>query len=212
MQQAAMVEGRRERKKRELRERIYESARQLFIRNGFEATTIEQITEAADVAQATFFNHFQNKQAVLSEMTGEVFDAMRAMVDEQLSRPVSAQERLRGFAESGAVQIEESRDLARDVLLELMSTRSRPGEAIPYLTRVHEPFAEIVRQGQANGEVRADLDPEFIAEMVVGAFNAAVTNWMNDAGYPLARRLREVAAFMGQAIATDRATTKKEAG
>ena len=36
---------------------------------GFEATTVEQIAAAADIAPATFFNHFQSKNALLGEMT-----------------------------------------------------------------------------------------------------------------------------------------------
>lgn len=66
-------EGRRERKRRELHERIYQTARRLFLERGLEATTVEQIAEAADIAQATFFNHFPSKQAVLREMASEVF-------------------------------------------------------------------------------------------------------------------------------------------
>ena len=65
----APIEGRRERKKRELRSRIYQTARTLFLSQGFEATTVEQIAAAADIAPATFFNHFQSKNALLGEMT-----------------------------------------------------------------------------------------------------------------------------------------------
>jgi AcrR family transcriptional regulator len=196
----AAVEGRRERKKRELRARIYETARQLFLAHGFEATTVEQIAEEADVAQATFFNHFQSKQAVLAEMTGEVFDRLQSLTDEQLARPASAQARILGFADGAATEVAQSRQLAHTVLLELMRTAARPGEVVPYLSRVHEPFRAIVREGQDRGEVRTDRDARFLAEMVVGAFNAAVTNWMNNAEYPLEKRLRETAAFIGEAL------------
>ena len=42
-------EGRRARRRRELRERVYEVSRELFQKHGFEATTVEQIAEAADI-------------------------------------------------------------------------------------------------------------------------------------------------------------------
>src|SRR4051812_19501557 len=89
------AEGRRERKKRELRSRIYATARELFVAQGFEATTVEQIAAAADVAPATFFNHFQSKNALLGEMTTEIFDHLEALVTQDLLRPGSAQERIR---------------------------------------------------------------------------------------------------------------------
>jgi AcrR family transcriptional regulator len=194
------VEGRRERKKRELRARIYETARQLFLEHGFEATTVAQIAEAADVAQGTFFNHFPSKQAVLAELTNEVSGYLQSMVDQQLARPVSALDRITGFADSVAKEVGQARALARDVLVELMRTSARPGEAYPYLARVRESFSAVLREGQETGDVRADLDATFLAEMVVGALHVGVTNWLVDPGYPLEERLLQTAAFIREAI------------
>ena len=53
--------GRRERKKAATRARIIEQATELFRRNGYQATTIEDITEAADVAPRTFYSYFDAK-------------------------------------------------------------------------------------------------------------------------------------------------------
>jgi len=196
----AAIEGRRERKKRELHARVYETARQLFLERGFEATTVAEIAEAADVAQGTFFNHFSSKQAVLGEITSEVSDHLRGMVDDQLARSVSALERITGFADSVASQLSHARGLARDVVLELMRTGARPGEAYPYLSGVHEPFTAVLREGQDRGEVRTDLDTVFLAEIVVGSLNVSVTHWLVDPDYPIEERLRETAAFLTEAI------------
>ncbi|MBW2377601.1 MAG: TetR/AcrR family transcriptional regulator, partial [Deltaproteobacteria bacterium] len=133
--------GRREARKTALREKIYETARELFLTHGFEATTITQIAEAADIAPATFFNHFTNKSAVLHEMTGEIAEHLHALVDQQLERPVSAQERIRGFADATASDIAAAEGLARDVLLELVRTQIRRHQVAPHLAPVYEPFA-----------------------------------------------------------------------
>ncbi|MFQ5698903.1 MAG: TetR/AcrR family transcriptional regulator [Myxococcota bacterium] len=198
--QASTSEGLRERKKRELRSRIYEAARSLFLERGFEASTVEEIARAADVSPATFFNYFPGKSAVLSEMTGEVFDRIQRLVRDQLERPVSAQERLQGFADSVAREIAGARGLARDVVLELMRISAPRDGAFPYASRVREPFATILREGQERGEVRRDLCAEFLADMVIGTLNMAITNWLHDPGFPLERWLRQSAAFMGEAI------------
>jgi len=198
---SAASEGRRERKKRELRERIYQTARMLFLERGFEATTVEQIAEAADVAQATFFNHFPGKNAVLAEMTREVSERVRELIAEQLPRRVSAQTKIRAFGERAGDEVEASLGVARDVLLELFRTSPRPGEAFAYVASAHAAFLGIVAEGQKRGEVRSDYDAGFLAEMVVGAFNAAAIQWMNDPRYPLAERLRRTGVFIGQAIA-----------
>ncbi|MBY5571417.1 TetR family transcriptional regulator [Rhizobium leguminosarum] len=59
------TEGRRERKRRQTRERIEQAAMTLFLQRGFEATTIEDITEAADVSKRSFFDYFPSKEEVV---------------------------------------------------------------------------------------------------------------------------------------------------
>jgi AcrR family transcriptional regulator len=193
-------EGRRERKKRETRARIQEAARQLFLDQGFDNTTVEQIAEAADVSQATFFNYFPAKQALLGEMTGEVFAHLQTLVEQQLARRASAQDRILRLAEYAAEEIGSTKGLAREVLLELVRTTARPGELAPYLQRLHEPFAAIIREGQERGEVRDDEDATFLAEMVVGLFNTAITNWMSDPAFPVEDRIVRTARFVGETL------------
>ncbi len=57
--------GRRERKKLRTRALIQKEALHLFLEKGFEATTIEEIAEAADIAPSTFFNYFPTKEDVV---------------------------------------------------------------------------------------------------------------------------------------------------
>lgn len=59
------VEGRRERKRRQTRERIEQAAMGLFLERGFDATTIEEITETADVSKRSFFDYFPSKEEVV---------------------------------------------------------------------------------------------------------------------------------------------------
>jgi AcrR family transcriptional regulator len=194
------VEGRRERKKRELRERIYETARQLFLENGFAATTVEQIAEGADVSQTTFFNHFQSKDALLREMTSEVSERLETMLDEQLARQGTAAERISRFADGVVVGIGQADGLARDVLLELMRTSSHSGGAFPYLARVYDPFTAILAEGQQAGNVREDVDARLLAEMVIGTLHMALVGWLNDPDYRFKERLAQFTELLAETL------------
>ena len=62
----AMHPSRRERRSAELRERLFRSALNLFAHKGFAETTVEDITNAADVGKGTFFNYFPSKDHLLA--------------------------------------------------------------------------------------------------------------------------------------------------
>src|SRR3974377_247095 len=60
--------SRRERRSNELRERLFRAAIQLFARKGYSETTVEDITDAADVGKGTFFNYFPSKEHILAHI------------------------------------------------------------------------------------------------------------------------------------------------
>lgn len=195
----APAPGRRERRKQALRQHIFDVSVRLFTANGFDATTVEQIAEAADIAPATFFNHFPNKQVVLIEMTNMVVTHLQSLLDDAFERDTDSRTRLIGFARDAAEDIGQARGIARDVVLTMVRSETAGGEP-PYLVRVHQPVEELIREGQERGEVREDQSPGFLAEMVVGMLNATVSGWLASPDYPIEKRLCEAAEFAWHAI------------
>ena len=187
--------GRRERRKLEVRTRIYTVARDLFAKQGFEATTVDEIARVADVAPATFFNHFQSKQALLGLMTGEIFEYLHSMTTEHLEGEGSSSEKLRAFISSASEGIAAGRGVARDVLLEFMRSDATPNGPHPYLERLFEPFVSLIEEGQREGEMRSDYDAAFLAQMSVGMLNSAITNWLANPDYPVEAGLIDAAEF-----------------
>jgi AcrR family transcriptional regulator len=57
--------GLRERKKLKAKAAIQDQALRLFAKQGYGATTVEQIAEAAEVSPSTFFRYFKTKEAVV---------------------------------------------------------------------------------------------------------------------------------------------------
>ncbi|HEX7792278.1 MAG TPA: TetR/AcrR family transcriptional regulator [Afipia sp.] len=74
------TEGLRERKRRQTRERIAQAAMKLFIDQGFEATTIDQIAETADVSKRGFFDYFPTKEDVVAAWQDEFSESLLAAV------------------------------------------------------------------------------------------------------------------------------------
>ena len=203
--------GRRERRKREVRERIFNVARELFTKQGFQSTIVDEIAELADVAPATFFNHFQSKQALLGLMTGEVFEYLHALTIEHLEGPGSSSEKLRSFIASAADGIAASRGVARDVLLEFMGSDATATGPHPYLQRLIAPFIALIEEGQRSGELREDYRAAFLAQMAVGMMNSAITSWLADPQYPVETGLIDATEFTLSTLqAAPRAPTKAD--
>jgi AcrR family transcriptional regulator len=70
------VGTRSERRVLRTRNRLLSAALSLFSNHGIDATTIEEITERADLGKGTFYRHFQNKEEVVLALVEESIDRL----------------------------------------------------------------------------------------------------------------------------------------
>ena len=210
-------EGRRARRRRELHQSILETAAELFARDGYDATTVEKIAAAADVVPATFFNHFRSKEDVLREIGQDVFARFRRLVEEQLARKVSTNERLRGFAARSAALVRRAPEMTRRVLTAVLRT-ARPGEAGTELASMQADFTRLLERGREARDIPDDVDVDLVAEILVSTVVGAMTHWINFPDYPLERRMRDTLLLLGDRLlgpsekkptATKSTTTKR---
>jgi AcrR family transcriptional regulator len=75
-----MIEGRRERKRRETRTRICDAAISLFLQKGYVAVTVDEIAEAADISKRTFFGYFPAKEDVITAWQEKFNDPLVAAI------------------------------------------------------------------------------------------------------------------------------------
>ncbi|MGI9591809.1 MAG: TetR/AcrR family transcriptional regulator [Myxococcota bacterium] len=191
--------SRRERRKREVRERIMEAAMDRFVAQGFAATTVDQIAEDADVAQKTFFNYFPTKQDLFRQLAEERIDELQEILEEEREREGATAEKLvRSFLRLSEL-LEQRGRLGRDLVLEMMRARTL-GDTGEDISRLHQAFGGILRDGQGSGDVRRDHPVQFLTEMVVGCFGGVMSNWLHLPDYPVKDRLAATAAFLGEAI------------
>ena len=157
--------NRRSRRRAELRERLFRAALDLFAQKGFAETTVEDITNAADVGKGTFFNYFPSKDHILLAFGEMQLAKFRQAVD-QARR---TNEPLRKFLRSltGLMTAEPARnpDIIRALLQAFLSNPQVVQAMRDLQTRVLALHAEMIQLGQERGEIRDDLPPIEIGQV-----------------------------------------------
>jgi AcrR family transcriptional regulator len=169
-----VTQGRRERKKEETRGRITRAALELFHEKGFEATTVDEITERADVAKGTFFNYFPKKESVLEALSEEWMER----AEEHAARHGStAADRILAVFGGVAEAYGQDRALAR-MLVRVSMERMVCPEPDTSRVGLYELVVTAFREGQARGEFRHDLEPEAVFGIMASVFMGTLLWWV----------------------------------
>jgi AcrR family transcriptional regulator len=169
-----VVQGRRERKKEETRRRITRAALGLFHEKGFDATTVDEITERADVAKGTFFNYFPRKESVLEALSEEWME--RAQEHTKLHGRTGA-DRILGIFGGVAESYGQDRALA-GMLVRVSMERMVCPEPDDSRSGLYEMVVDAIRDGQARGEFRRGLDPDSVFGVVASVFMGTLIWWV----------------------------------
>lgn len=155
--------GRRERHRAEIRDRLFRAALALFAERGFLETTVEDITEAADLGKGTFFNYFPTKEHVLATFGAERIAAIERALERARKGPVLPV--LKELATDLAGQAKESPALLRAIYAAHASCAPVRAELQKRLHTGRRLMTEILALGQERGEIRRDLPAAELARL-----------------------------------------------
>jgi AcrR family transcriptional regulator len=165
--------GLRERKKAKTRAAIREHAVRLFREQGYDATTVEQISAAAEVSPATFFRYFPTKEDVVLQddfdvLALEELDAQpRDLSPIAAFRAATAAARVRMTAEEAARFADTSR-----LMLTVPEVRAR---ALDELVRTTEVVTAAI--AARTGRSPDDFGVRNLAGAIIGVILAAWMPW-----------------------------------
>lgn len=159
------VPDRRQRRSSQTRERLFRAALDLFAKHGFADTTVEDITNAADVGKGTFFNYFPSKDHILLTFAEMQLSKLESIIDNLRNTHEPVPQFLRTLAVRMTEEPGRNPSLIRALLLaNLSSTPVRDGMRINQ-TRGHRLLTEFVEIGQQRGELGKNLAAADIAHV-----------------------------------------------
>jgi len=162
----ASASGRRERRSAEIRERLFRSALQLFGQKGFAETTVEDITEAADVGKGTFFNYFPSKDHILLAFGEMQLKKLEAAVEQARGSGEPMPEFLRSLGVRMTQEPIRNPAIVRALLQAYLSTTPVREAMTDMQRRAHALYTQMIQIGQERGEISKDLPASEIAHVL----------------------------------------------
>lgn len=156
---------RRQRRSAEIRERLFRAALALFGEKGFAETTVEDITNAADVGKGTFFNHFPSKDHILLAFGEMQLAKLAEAVENARRNDVPMPEFLRSLGVRMTQEPIRNPAIIRTLLQAYLSTTPVRAAMMDLQKRVQALHTQIIELGQARGEIRDDLPATEIAQV-----------------------------------------------
>ena len=169
--------GNVDRRVRRTREAIHRAFVGLMQEKGYDAVTVTDIIDRADVGRSTFYTHFTDKRDVLDDSLHGLGEFLRT------HRDAAGDGQLFGFSLAMFEHVHEQRPLLRALL-------GRSGGAVVH-HRVDHLLTELVREELTalNADRRSAVSIDLVVAGVVGAYLALVARWLDESEMHTPRQL-----------------------
>lgn len=185
LNEVAIARPKNESLHKERRLQILQAAAGVFRAKGFHAARTEEICVAAGMSAGTVFRYFRDKEEIIATIAEMEFEAYQEM-----TRTLFTREGFAALAEIGGEQMRRLMQpggfgLGLDSWLELYRDEQRAATYKAKDDAMREQLALLLRQGQAEGWVRAQLDPEEAARVLITLHTGMFVEMQGDPGLDL---------------------------
>ena len=161
------------------RERILKAAATVFSKKGFYNSRISEIAKVANVADGTIYLYFKNKDDILISLFEEEMEKIIDNFNNELSEIENSEIKIRRFVEKHLSLIDENRELAEVLQIELRQSYKFMKEYEGTKFRDYlNIISEIITEGQNNGAFRQDIIPGITKRILFGALDEISNYWV----------------------------------
>jgi TetR/AcrR family transcriptional regulator, cholesterol catabolism regulator len=165
--------NKREASKQRTRAKVLAAAQELFVEPGYETTTIKMIAERAGCATGSVFTTFNSKEAILTAIVADNYEAAATAFREGAERcrgqGVGAE--LKAAMRAGFEMDYPRRALVvHQIAASWTWTQEFNKRTAPKIQGSFGVIADIIRAGKSRGEIREEVDPDLMADQVLGVY------------------------------------------
>jgi TetR/AcrR family fatty acid metabolism transcriptional regulator len=184
------------------RESIIQAAIEVFSKKGFQAATVSEIAEMADVADGSIYQYFKNKEDLFFSIPIEKTKEFRTELELHLEGISGAFNKIRKFVWYFLHFFKMNPDYGRILMLEMRVSKSFvKTDTYDFLKKSVGQVMEIITEGQEEGVIRKDTDVYVLRHLVLGVLEHIVSRWLLKGGqYDLLEHHREVSQLIIDAL------------
>jgi TetR/AcrR family fatty acid metabolism transcriptional regulator len=184
--------------KESTRARIINSAKKLFAEQGYQKTTIVDISKKAGLSEAALYEYFQGKEDLLLTIPDLWVSELLRDLDEQLFGIKGAVNKLRKYLWWYMRRIEQAPLDAKIVYLFLKTNANFMNtEVYSNVKALYATLLDIFEEGRKTGEMKPELNPRFARDIFVGTVDHIITRWLlKDRSYSLFDNLENIFELM----------------
>ncbi|MFN7064944.1 MAG: TetR/AcrR family transcriptional regulator [Aquificaceae bacterium] len=105
------------------RERIIQSAKELFSKKGYSNTSVDEIVRHAGLSKGAFYFYFKSKDALMEELINQIADRTKEIMRKWIERDISAQEMIKGHIREFFIECYQDRHIAYVFFFELLCSK-----------------------------------------------------------------------------------------
>jgi AcrR family transcriptional regulator len=184
--------SRRERKKAKTRATIQQEALRLFREQGYEATTIEQIAEAAEVSASTVFRYFATKEELVVSDDSDVFLVQAFRAQPPGLRPVEALRHALRSTLGGLSTTEMTAQRDRDILM--VTVPELWAASLGNVKHTLRTLAELI--AERTGKDPSDTAVRALSGATFGIMMDLMLRWADQPDLDTAAELDRLLAFL----------------
>ena len=144
-----------------------------FNTRGYDATSMEHLSQAAGITKSSFYHHVSGKEELLRAALERALDGLFAILAERHATTGRTVDRLR-YIVRRQVEVLQAELPYVTLLLRVRGNTGTERWALERRRTFDATVAELVREASVAGQVRADVDPAVAARLISGTVNSIV--------------------------------------
>jgi AcrR family transcriptional regulator len=174
--------GRRERQRQKTLAKIIRSARTLFARKGFEATTTQEIAEKADIGTGTLFNYAHSKEDLLILVFREEMELVVTQAFATMPKKASLLDQLLHVFDSFVAYHKRDLEIAHAMIKQLSSMKNTETRSniTPFMRGLMRRIFGLIKEAQERGELRRDFQRAILAHNLFSIYYGLLQEWLGE--------------------------------